>query len=292
MKIPSIDKLKPDYSYAKALTTLGITYTSGANNEAKFEEVFPYIYYERKTENESFPIPGIFDTSSTMFVSALGDKNILAPGAKELVIIGPPYEKMTVGSHVDRLIRCLLNELGDKFVFTGETNFDISFIALNQNESKLGGYASLLLTNQLQVIEVEPKAKQGTIKAQILADLKKEFLDAFGINSKAKTRVEILKEAKRLAICVKTSKESVKGDEDIVRIISDKTTKTVSLREIGFSAALGIYSGTTPLKSFSARQVETYIHKSKSLDIDTFLTVLQTNGSESIVDHLLTLLTF
>jgi hypothetical protein len=41
--------------------------------------------------------------------------------------------------------------------------FDISFIAINHKEGKLGAFASLLLTNQLRVIQADTKVKQGNI---------------------------------------------------------------------------------------------------------------------------------
>lgn len=161
MKIATINNLDPDYSYANALKRIGInSYTPGGNKEAKFDRVFSYIYHEIMTDDQALLIPGLFDFNTTFYVSQLEKTNILAPGAKELVIIGPPYEIKKTGSHVNRLIRSLLNPVGDNFIFTGETNFDISFIAINHNEGKLGAYASLLLTNQLQVLKAIDDKRQ------------------------------------------------------------------------------------------------------------------------------------
>jgi hypothetical protein len=282
--IPKIDELtRKGFTYADALK--GITYTKG-NKEAKLDQVFPYIYLPIRTEQKKMLITGIFDFSTTVCVEPIEKEkeNKLASTAKELVIIGPPNEGTTMGSHVNRLIRCLLNPAGDKFIFTGEGVFDISFIAIS-DEGKFGAYASLLLTNQLRVISADAKATNGgSITKQILENLSKEFTDFFGINSDSKPkRSEILKKANRLAIHVKTrGKSAVQNPDYIVRIIDDNPNeaKGVSLRQIGFSAALGIYfddpKNQAPL-DVRASKVKSLLTRG-GWDIETFLTRLKKDG--------------
>ncbi len=263
------------------------------------EKIFLYFYHDQMTQERSFPVPGFFDISRTVYVSKLEPNNMmLKPNAQELIIISPPYESTTIGSYIDRLTRCLVHPLSSQIKFDSPPNvkyYNISFRIpdIDIDKKSLNGFASLLLNNTVQLIKGGADPRKGSIKKKLYQDILdtagKQVDDIIGkqvdsfvslFKSKPKSRRDIFRKSPRLLINVKASPTFVEDNQTAISI--KKEGDKISLQEIGLGAALGLFydsekSIKVPQSTLSSlvkgyeSEADTQILITKSLNDESFV---------------------